>query len=138
MGIKKLTVVSILLLGLSACASQGLIKESNEEILFKNFVMSICLGTSFTDTIVASDANKAANGYMEFGNMPIEAYEESRSTVDTWLSKDYSSKAGGQIEIMKCIDLYRSAELKKLYNKYSPCSTKHGWLDISDYHRQCE
>ena len=138
MGIKKLALILSVVIGISSCGSQSNKQESKEEVLFKDFVLAICLGTAFRDTAVAIDANRAANGYMEYGNMPIEAYEASRTIVKDWLRKDYASKSGDQIDIMKCIDLYRSSDLEGVFEKYSPCGSKEGWLDPSDYSRQCE
>jgi len=141
MGTKELTFIGFMVIFISSCAS---LSPSNkpgtprEQVLFENFIFSICLGTAFNDTKVAVDTNKAANGYMQHGNMPIEAYEASRVVVDSWLDKEYLSKSGGQIQIMKCIDLFRSQDIKVLYEKYTPCTSSGGWLDQEDYVRQCK
>ena len=83
------------------------------------------------------DFNKSANGYMQRGNMPIEAFEALRSSVDTWLSKDYPSKNGGQVNSAKCFDFYSSEDLAKLFTKYNPCASKASWLDKEEYEKQC-
>lgn len=92
--------------------------KSNEEILFYNYGLAVCLGAAFEDKIVKSDFNKSANGYMERGDMPIEAYEELRATAKRWLEKSYASKHGGQVNSAKCIDFQRSQEISELFKKY--------------------
>jgi hypothetical protein len=92
--------------------------KSNEEILFYNYGLAVCLGAAFEDKIVKSDFNKSANGYMERGDMPIEAYEELRAAAKRWLEKSYASKHGGQVNSAKCIDFQRSQEISELFKKY--------------------
>ena len=119
MAFKTLTFAFAALFAIASCASHRPSEESKEEFLFKNFILANCLATAFEGSTTAADAHRAANGYMELGNMPFEAYEKSSSLVETWLRKSYESKSGGQIETMKCIDLYRSPELKALYIKHT-------------------
>lgn len=104
---------------LLSCATNPA-KKKNEEILFYNYGLAVCLGAAFEDKIVKSDFNKSANGYMERGNMPIEAYEELRAAANRWLEKSYASKHGGQINSAKCIDFQRSQEISELFKRHRP------------------
>lgn len=136
MGIKKLTIILACIFTCS-CAFKHDINPVLEQTAFKKFTLSICLGTAFKEKGIKSDANKAANSYRIKGNMPPEAINDSRELVDNWLKRNYLSKSGDQIQIMKCIDLYESKELLNMYKKYTPCNNKKNWYDPEDYKRQC-
>lgn len=135
MDIKRL----ILIMGfthLAACAVQPT-HDHAELKNFRNYALGSCLGAAFAGTEAAVDLNKAVNGYVEFGNMPLEAYEELRELNKVWLAKDYSSKHGGQINSMKCFDLYNSEQVLGVYKKYDPCDSKAHWLEDSDFEKAC-
>ncbi len=117
MDIKRLALSLFAANLLLSCAT-NLAKKTNEEILFYNYGLAVCLGAAFEDKIVKSDFNKSANGYMERGDMPIEAYEELRAAANRWLEKSYASKHGGQVNSAKCIDFQRSQEISELFAKY--------------------
>ena len=119
MDTKRLTIPLILTSFLLSCATSPA-KKSNEEVLFYNYSLAVCLGSAFEDIIVKSDFNKSANGYMERGNMPIESYEELRASVNRWLEKDYPSKNGGQVNSAKCFDFNKSKELIDVFKRYDP------------------
>lgn len=112
--------------------------STQESLHFRNYSLAICLGSAFESEETKSDFNKAANGYMERGNMPIEGHEEARLLVDTWLNKNYQSKHGGQVNSAKCFDLYHSSELSKLFERFDPCQSKDSWLSEDDYYKSCE
>ncbi len=136
MDVKRLVLLSLFVL-ISACTtSAGIVNQ--ERLYFSNYALAICLGSSFKAEDVKADFNKSANGYMERGNIPIEAFEELRGLVDTWLEKNYPSKHGGQINSAKCFDLYHSSELTSLFEKYDPCGTKDSWLSSDDYEKSCK
>lgn len=135
MDVKRLIVI-IGFIHLTACAVQP-VNNSAELNNFRNYALGSCLGAAFSGTEAAADLNKAVHGYMEFANMPLEAYEELRALNKVWLAKDYSSKHGGQINSMKCFDLYNSEQVLALYKKYDPCESKETWMDSSSFEKAC-
>lgn len=112
MDFKKLAILSGLL-GVVSCATKSP-SQATEDALLKNYALAVCLGGAFETEATKQDLNKAANGYMERGNAPIDAYEQVRKLASVWLAKDYRSKHGGQIDSAKCIDFFQSAELHEL------------------------
>lgn len=136
MDFKKLAVLGPLLL-VCSCSSVAEKPVGAEQGGFKKYAAAVCFGSAFDDDAVKADFNKAANGYMERGNMPLEAYEELRALVNSWLQKDYPSKHGGQMQSAKCFALYDSAELQSLYEKHNPCASEEGWLSSADYNEAC-
>lgn len=135
MDIKRLTVVFLAFVGVGCAAVPA--HDSTEYENFKNFAMAICVGSAFSDEAVKSDFNKSANGFMERGNMPLEAYGDLRALVNKWLNKNYPSKHGGQVSSAKCFDLVNSQELVQLYGKYDPCDSKAGWLSQENFEKSC-
>ena len=85
----------------------------------KNFALSACIANGYKSDEVKKDANAAAGGYLELGSFPIEAYEEAASLGKKFLAKEYRSKGGEPLTLMKCIDLFHSSELDQIAKKYA-------------------
>ena len=86
---------------------------------------------------IRADVSVALSGYREFGNIALEAYEKVRNLTELWLAKDYPSKQGEQIQIMKCIDLYNADALDAIFDEFDPCKTPEAWLDQEEYNMRC-
>ena len=136
MDIKGLGVI-VLLPVMAGCSMTKIKQASPEEINFKKYAYAICIGSAFEADEVKSDASRSANGYMEYGNISLDAYQELRERVDYWLDKPYLSKSGGSLQIMKCNDFYHSDEISNIYMKHDPCRSSDGWLDLDEYKTQC-
>lgn len=95
-------------------------KDYNEEQLFRNFAYAACVARAYKSKEVTTDANRAASGYLEFGQIPLDAYQEIQNRIDIWLAKKYISKSGKSLQLMKCIDFYHSGDIQKIYKKYTP------------------
>lgn len=135
MDVKRLALAIISVIGVGCTAVPG--HDSTEYENFKNFAMAICVGSAFSDEAVKADFNKSASGFMERGNMPLNAYEDLRNLVDRWLNKDYPSKHGGQVNSAKCFGLVGSQELAQLYDKHDPCDSEEGWLSRESFEESC-
>jgi hypothetical protein len=84
----------------------------------RNFALSVCIYDGYKSEEVAKDILAAASGYFELGSFPIEAYEEVEALGKRFLAKDYKSKHGEKLTLMKCIDFYHSKDLEQLIKKY--------------------
>ncbi len=123
MVVKKL-VLLLLVIKLVSCSSPTQKMFSAEERNFYNFAYTICVGSAFEDLAVKGDAGRSANGYIQFGNIELDAYQELRERVNFWLAKEYKSKQGGSLQLMKCNDFYHSGEIQEIYLRYDPCKNK--------------
>ena len=85
----------------------------------KNYALSTCLADGYKSEEVVKDAAAAARGYLEFGELPLEAYTEATLLGRKFLSKEYKSMSGEKLILMKCIDFYNSKELDRLAKKYA-------------------
>lgn len=130
-----LLTLSFLLPSIS-CAKN--IREYNESELFHNFAYAACVGSAFESDEIKSDANRSASAYMQFSNISMDAYEAIRKKVNNWLSKNYMSKTGKSLQLMKCIDFVNSGEVQAVFNKFDPCKDKNSWLDEEEFNKKCK
>ena len=122
MSLKKLGSAPLLAaMMLAGCASaggeRGAPAEDREASLLTRYVLSQCLARAYPDTDLARDAQAAAGGYMEFGSLPIEAYEEAAVLAAEAASRTYQGKHGHPLHAMKCLDLLQSPELDGLLER---------------------
>jgi hypothetical protein len=84
----------------------------------KNYALSTCIADGYLSGEVKADSAAAARGYLEFGELPLEAYTEATLLGRKFLEKNYKSVSGKTLTLMKCIDLFHSQELEHLAEKY--------------------
>jgi hypothetical protein len=120
MALKRL-VSAISVAVLIACTAQAdlAFKHQSGVTLFQHYAQASCLATAFTEGEIHEQAVSALNGYREFGDMPLEAYEELITPIQQWLQKDYATQAGKQNNLMKCIDFAQSELVTKIYHGYA-------------------
>ena len=110
-------VIAALFISYSAHAEMAFTHQSGVT-LFQHYAQASCLATAFTEGEIHDQAVSALNGYREFGDMPLEAYEELITPIQQWLKKDYATQAGMQNNLMKCIDFSESELVTKIYQGY--------------------
>lgn len=102
----------------AACAQQAGIKYTPVQY-FKNYALSTCIADGYQSEQTVKDAAAAARGYLELGNLPLEAHTEATLLGRKFLSMDYKSISGEKLVLMKCIDFYHSKDLDRLARKYA-------------------
>ena len=80
--------------------------------IFRDYAVTECLALAFPQ--IGPEANAAANGYVQYGDGPFDAYQEVARLAQAYLRRDYPSQGGAKLSIMKCLDFGRSAEITKL------------------------
>lgn len=105
-----------LVLAMNVSATQ--LEEMDEERLFKNYALTMCIATEYPDSDVYNDSIKALNGYREFGNIHLDAYFELTGALNGWQAEEYSSKSGEVVEIARCIDFHNSSQVAAIFEKY--------------------
>lgn len=118
---KKLIIIILSMVSI-ACSHQKNARNRDilEANLFRNFTLSQCIARAYPNSEVACEARSASAGYLEFGSLPIEAYEEAILLVEKTLSIPYLSKNGRPLHIMKCLDLSTAQPMNDLIRKYVP------------------
>ena len=99
-----------------ACAGEPVMRSETD--ILKSYAFSQCIARAYPNTKIAADAKAASAGYMEFGNISIEAYSEAVSLAQKTLKKSYRGKRGEPLHVMKCVDFMFSAELALLVEQY--------------------
>jgi hypothetical protein len=125
-----LKTIAVLSMGLAfafsdVCAGEAPMTESgmpmtesySQHDLLKNWALSVCLAWITEDAKTRADANATASAYLEFGEQPIEAYDELRELARKYVNRKYSGSIASEFNTMKCIDLFHSAELDDLTTK---------------------
>ena len=119
MDIKIAYALSIVVI-LSGCAfGQAPAKKYSPIQYLKNYALCTCIADGFQSNEVIKDAAAGARGYLEFGDLPLEAHTEATLLGRKFLARDYKSMTGQKLILMKCIDFYHSKELNELAAKYA-------------------
>lgn len=103
----------------AGCASTGATPHQapgsgTEASLLTRYALSQCLARAYPHTAMERDARAAAGGYLEFGNLPIEAYEDATALAAEAAARTYTGKHGEPLHAMKCLDLLADPELDRL------------------------
>jgi hypothetical protein len=112
---KIITLASFLFL--LSCTSQPSPTNQAED-LFKSYALSTCISYGFNSEETQSEASAAARGYLELGELSIDAHTEAALLGKKFLAAEYKSKSGVKLTLMKCIDFYKSKDLDAIYKKY--------------------
>ena len=96
----------------------------SEQTLLKNWALSRCIGQAFGNQQTRQDAYNSASGYLEYGQAPIEAYDDIGKLITIFLAKKYAGSIPGTFHTMECIDLFHSKALADVVGKYSQAKAK--------------
>lgn len=118
---RALVLVSTALV--AGCATAGTpapdrADDSHEASLLTRYALGQCLAATYPGTAIERDARAAAAGYLEFGSLPIEAYEDATALARDAASRAYAGKHGEPLHAMKCLDLLHSPELERLLDRH--------------------
>jgi hypothetical protein len=108
----------LIFIACSACA-QSKTKKATAVQSFKNYALSACLANGFQSKEVVNDAAAAARGYLELGDLPLEAHTQALRLSKKFLLKEYKSISGEKLVLMKCIDFYSSRDLDLIAGEYA-------------------
>jgi hypothetical protein len=107
-------LVSLLLISCSnvKAAPSSLEKEKK---IYKSWVLSRCLSTIQSTDQEKQDALNSASAYLEQSSLPVEAFTNALPLITEFISKDYRGSIQGSFNTMKCVDLFYSDELNRLF-----------------------
>lgn len=113
----------------STSTQKNPIATYSQQLLLKNWALSICLANISSDEKAIKDASATASAYLEFGKQDLEAYDELRVLVKKYANLKYGAKPDlGQpppeLNTMKCIDLFHSKELDALTRRLAKAVRK--------------
>lgn len=108
MGAKLVVIVSLVFL--AACSHLSSKQNDTSGDILIEYAIAYCLSNSYVGTDYSSDARYVAGSYLQKGEADLDKYQSIRSYVDQYIEKDYTSKHGRNLEIMRCIDLVNHNE----------------------------
>ncbi|MEY4582957.1 MAG: hypothetical protein RL701_7660 [Pseudomonadota bacterium] len=89
-----------------------------EERLLTKYAISQCIARGYPTETIATDANAAAGGYLEHGNLEVDAYGEAVALAERALARVYKGQHGESLNVMKCLDLLGSRDLEQLTQRH--------------------
>lgn len=108
MGAKLITIASLAFL--VACSHLAPKESGDSGGFLIEYAIAYCLSKSYVGTDYSSDARHIAGAYLQKGESGLDKYQSIRNYVDQHIEKDYTSKHGRNLEIMRCIDLVNYKE----------------------------
>lgn len=99
MGVKvKLLLVILILYACTSTEKYRIVEDKNS--LLVEYAVAYCLSKSYPGTDYSLDATYVAGSYLQKGD----------SGLDKYFEKNYISKQGKNLVIMKCIDLFNKKQ----------------------------
>jgi hypothetical protein len=88
-----------------------------EKKMYKSWVLSRCLSTISITEVERQDALNSASAYLELSSFPVEAFTSATPLIAEFVARNYNGSIPGSFNTMKCIDLFYSDDLNKLFNE---------------------
>ncbi|HWV14596.1 MAG TPA: T6SS amidase immunity protein Tai4 family protein [Cellvibrio sp.] len=88
--------------------------SEEQKKIYKNWVLSKCIGTAFSEERVRQDAFNSASAYLELSRLPIESLTAAEPLIKQFLARDYRGSIPGSFQTKACLDLFYSNELETL------------------------
>jgi len=105
-------ILIMAMISLSSCLSSKIINSADETRNGIKYGIAYCLSKTYAKTAFSSDSRHISGSYIQTGSYGIQVYESIRGYVDAYQQKKYLSKHNKNLDIMQCIDLLESRELK--------------------------
>ena len=109
------------LVGLTATAAAAPRQKVDDSALAQDYAFAACLIQKHKGSPIAAEAEIWAQGLVERGNIPAEAYAKLAEFAQRNAPQPQSSSAGTPMILESCMQLYKSlalkAEIRKLLRK---------------------
>lgn len=122
------TIAALLLcLPLSALAGKDAVTAigRNNGVNFKDRALAACISEAYKGSPAGEDADLTQSVFLDWTYYDDEKGDPAvDQLVEKYLRRDYSNPVEGyasaKFDLLKCLDMYHSAELEKLVRKYVP------------------
>jgi hypothetical protein len=118
MDTKIIYIIPALIILIGCASVQKSAKQYSSIQYLKNYALCTCIADGFESKEVIKDAAAGARGYLEFGDLPLDAYTQATLLGRDFLKREYKSMTGQKLVLMKCIDFYNSKELNELAKRF--------------------
>ncbi|MBH1928753.1 T6SS amidase immunity protein Tai4 family protein [Serratia rubidaea] len=111
-------LTTTLLFSTSLFAENIKIENLPQNKIYDNWLISRCIG-EFTDSeSTRQDAFRSASAYLEFSQLPIEAFDSSEVLIHQYLKKKNSGSVPGSYNTLTCLSLPTSEQAQGIFKKY--------------------
>lgn len=128
---KRLSMLATMLLCTAIAAKDG--PESLREVdtfsqaqMYTHWIENRCIGKLAYGKALTDDAFNSASAWLEFGDLPIEAYNDGDAVIDRYLKVKLSGSVPGTFRVLQCTLIAASPDVRRLYNKYEAMARKLG------------
>ena len=111
----SLSILALTFLASCTNAKEASEKNAVQKTNYKSWAMSRCISKIATDEKLKQDALNSASAYLEQSDLPVDAFTNADPVIDSFLQRNYQGSIPGTFNTKKCIDLFNSNELDKLY-----------------------
>ena len=94
--------------------------------MYTHWIENRCIGRLDYGKTLTDDACKSAAAWLQFGNLPIEAYNDGDAVIDRYLKVKLSGSVPGTFRVLQCTLIAASPDVKRLYSKYEAMARKMG------------
>jgi len=94
--------------GPSSCGPKS---EREETVVLKDWALSRCIAKVAEGQPAGQDASITAAALLERGSAGVEVYERIDRLIDDFRARRYGGSVPGEYNLLKCIELYHSADL---------------------------
>ncbi|AGB83036.1 hypothetical protein D781_2785 [Serratia sp. FGI94] len=120
--IKDFLFICFLFSSGASFANDMKIENLPQNKIYDNWLISRCIG-EFTDSeSTRRDAFRSASAYLEFSQLPIEAFDSSEVLIHQHLQKKSSGSVPGSYNTLACLSLPASEQAKNIFKKYAVIS----------------
>ncbi|CUY59562.1 T6SS amidase immunity protein Tai4 family protein [Serratia marcescens] len=107
-----------LLLGSHVVLAENSLNALSQEALYKNWLVSRCIGKSTDLVKTKQDAFRSA-AYLELSKLPMDAFEQGEKLAEQYANKNSQGSVQGTYHTLDCLSLQSASEANVIFSRYS-------------------
>ncbi|HEJ1089261.1 TPA: hypothetical protein SLP28_002239 [Serratia marcescens] len=108
-----------LLLGSHVALAENSLNALSQEALYKNWLVSRCIGKSTDSVKTKQDAFRSAAAYLELSKLPMDAFEQGEKLAEQYANKNSQGSVQGTYHTLDCLSLQSASEANVIFSRYS-------------------
>ncbi|MGM7649979.1 hypothetical protein C3458_01260 [Serratia marcescens] len=108
-----------LLMGSHVALAENSLNALSQEALYKNWLVSRCIGKSTDSVKTKQDAFRSAAAYLELSELPLDAFEQGEKLAEQYVNKNNQGSVKGSYHILACLSLQSASEANVIFSRYS-------------------
>lgn len=100
--------------------------------MYTHWIENRCLRRLGYGKALSEDAANSASAWLEFGHLPIEAYNQGDELIDRYLKIKLGGSVPGEFKVLQCTLIAATPGVKKIFDKYEAISLKYAAKPAAD------